>query len=518
MNFFKKNILFLVVFITGACVLIIEVAAVRILSPFYGNTIFTVSSVMGVILAALSVGYYMGGKFADRHPSLSAFYGIILISGLCVLFIQLLNSLLLPLLGYMLSIVSGPLISALLLFFVPSFFLGTLSPFAIKLQEVRLTREGIGSITGKVFFWSTFGSIFGSLFSGFVLIPHFGVNKIIVAVGILLTILGLIPLAKIIAKKRLVFKIMLLASIGMLILISFFLSQYKGRVIYSHDGVYEKITIYDGKYLGRPTRFFVQDCSYSGAMFLDSDELAFDYTKYYVLYQIFKPEIKEALAIGGGAYSVPRALLNELPDANIDVSEIEPSLFELGKKYFKVPDDKRLKNYVKDGRRLLHDTNKKYDLIFSDVYRALFSVPAHFTTEEFFQIARNKLSADGIFIANIVGSLSRQYPSLLFSEIKTFQSVFPNSYFFAVDSPEHLNAQNIIFVGYNSDKKIDFNNQQIKKNKNPIISGLAEKLINLDGLDFSLYPKLTDNFSPIEYLTANMLRKNLSVQNFISNN
>ena len=97
---------------------------------------------------------------------------------------------------------------------------------------------------------------------------------------------------------------------------------------------------------------------------------------------------------------MPKALFIDLPDVNIDVSEIEPSLFELGKKYFRVPNNPRLKNYTKDGRRLLYETNKKYDLIFSDVYFSLFSVPTHFTTEEFFQIARDKLSPDGIFIAN----------------------------------------------------------------------------------------------------------------------
>jgi len=513
MKFFGKYTLLFVVFVTGAAILIIEVVAVRILSPYYGNTIFTVSSVIGVVLAALSLGYYLGGRFADRYPLLKWFYSIILIGGLSVLFLQLLNLFFLPVIGYFLSIISGPFVSAMALFFIPSFLLGTLSPFAIKLQKLHFPNEGIGRITGGVFFWSTTGSIFGSFFAGFVLIPRFGVNQIIMATGILLTLIGLLPLMGLDLQRKNIIKVILITIIGtgMVIFFSFYFKhQSKEGLIYSHHGLYEKITIYDDEYDGRPARILRQDRTNSGAMFLDSDELAYDYTKYYILYKIFKPEVKEALAIGGGAYSVPKALLSELPNANIDVSEIEPSLFEIGKKYFRVPDDQRLKNYVQDGRRFLHDSEKKYDLIFSDVYYSLWSIPAHFTTEEFFQIAQNKLRPEGILIINLVGNLSSQFPSFIFSEIKTFKSIFPNSYFFAVKSPQSMDLQNIIFVGYNSNKEIDFNKPEIKESENQIIRKLSEKVINLDKFDLSPYPKLTDNFSPVEYLIAKLLKRHLA--------
>ena len=511
MNFLKKSSLLFVVFLTGGCVLIIEVVATRILSPYYGNTIFTVSSVIGVVLAALSIGYFIGGRLADKYPKEKVFYGIIFLSGISVLFLCLLNLLLLPILGYGLSIVSGPLIFSVILFFFPGFLLGMLSPFAIKLQEMRLPKKGIGSTTGEIFFWSTLGSIFGSLGAGFVLIPHFGINQIIFSVGIILTSLGLFPLIQLgLGKKSTLVAILFIITAGFLI--NYISSLHGNDIVYSHDGVYEKITIYDGKYNKKPTRFFQQDRSSSGAMFLDSNELVYDYTKYYNLYQVFKPDIRQALIIGGGAYSIPKTLLAELPKAHIDVAEIEPSLFELGKKYFKVKDDPRLKNYVEDGRRLLHDTDKKYDLIFSDVYYSLFSIPAHFTTQEFFKIAKDKLGKNGIFIANLVGDLSGAKPSLFLSEARTFKYVFPNSFFFAVDSRASFDLQNIIFVGQNSGKKIDLNNPKIKESKNEIIRNLAKKAIDINSFDLALYPKLTDNFSPVEYLTAKVLRKSVSEQ------
>jgi protein-L-isoaspartate O-methyltransferase len=101
-------------------------------------------------------------------------------------------------------------------------------------------------------------------------------------------------------------------------------------------------------------------------MFLDSDDptdLVYEYTKYYSLYKVFKPDVRNALVIGGGAYSIPKALLAELPNAAVDVSEIEPSLFDLAKEYFDLEESPNLHNYTEDGRRLLQDSNKGYDLI-----------------------------------------------------------------------------------------------------------------------------------------------------------
>ena len=171
-QFIKHNLLSIMVFITGACVLVVEVVATRILSPFYGNTIFTVSSVISVILAALSLGYYVGGRLSDRHPNLRWFFGLITISGVSLLFFHLLGIMLLPFLGKVLSISSGPLISSIFLFFFPAFLLGMLSPYAVKLQSVYFPQQGIGSVSGNIFFWSTLGSIIGSLLTGFVFIPH----------------------------------------------------------------------------------------------------------------------------------------------------------------------------------------------------------------------------------------------------------------------------------------------------------------------------------------------------------
>lgn len=504
-QFIKHNLLSIMVFITGACVLVVEVVATRILSPFYGNTIFTVSSVISVILAALSLGYYVGGRLSDRHPNLRWFFGLITISGVSLLFFHLLGIMLLPFLGKVLSISSGPLISSIFLFFFPAFLLGMLSPYAVKLQSVYFPQQGIGSVSGNIFFWSTLGSIIGSLLTGFVFIPYIGINEIMITNSIVLFLIGAIPLIIVSKKKHLkaIISLFVLLIIG-----SFFSYQLaQGDVLYTKDGLYEKISVHEGVFNGRPARFFQQDRSGSGAMFLDTTDpkdLVYDYTKYYSLYKVFNPEMKTALVIGGGAYSIPKAILAESPNITVDVSEIEPSLFNLAQQYFSTESSSRLHNYTEDGRQLLHTKDKEYDMIFSDVYYSLFSIPSHFTTQEFFTIAKSRLSQDGIFIANMIGDLSRQQPSFIMSEIKTFKSVFPNSYFFTVDAPGKTGAQNIMFVGYNSERIIDINLLETNTD-DEIINNLPKKVLDLKRFDLSQYPILTDNYSPVEHLTSKVL-------------
>src|SRR5687767_13940322 len=117
----QKLALPLTVFFTGACILIIEVVATRMLAPYFGNTIYSFSSIISIILAALSVGYYFGGRLADKRPDPKLFYAIILAGGLAVLLMYLLYYFFVPYIGRSLPISSGALVASALLFFLPGF-------------------------------------------------------------------------------------------------------------------------------------------------------------------------------------------------------------------------------------------------------------------------------------------------------------------------------------------------------------------------------------------------------------
>lgn len=498
----KSKFLLASVFITGAVVLVIEIIAIRILSPYYGNTLYTTSSVIGIVLAALSAGYYAGGKLADAHPEHHYFYLIIFISGLLVLGIQTLNKTLLPVFGLLLPITIGPLVAAVFLFLVPCFSLGLLSPYAVALHKQGST---VGGRAGEVFFWSTTGSIAGSLSAGFLLIPNFGVSTIIITSGITLCGVGILGLF---AHKENLRNILALAIIcAAFVALAFLQGPQQENVIYQKDGIYEKIKISEGMWNGHPVRFLFQDRSYSAAMRLDSDELAYEYTKYYALYQLFKPNPANAFIIGGGAYSIPKALFKDSATIAIDVTEIEPSLYALSKQYFNLPETSRLINHTQDGRYFLSHTSADYDMVISDVYYSFFSIPIQFTTKEFFTLAKNHLTENGVFIGNFIGDTNPEAPSFLFSEIKTFQSVFPNSYFFAVENPKQTKGQNIIFLGINGKEPIDFNSPMVRHHANPIIRQLVQKRIELANINLAHHQEITDNFAPVEYYVSKALAR-----------
>ncbi len=503
-RFWQHYQLPIVVFFTGAAVLIIEVVATRILSPYFGNTLYTVSSVLGVVLAALSVGYYLGGRLADKHPESRLFFLVILLGGVSILCLQLLSQLWLPSVGYALSIVSGPLVTSLLLFFLPGFLFGMLSPFAIKLQEKRQPKTGIGTIAGEMFFWSTLGSIAGSLSAGFLLVPLLGISATVIGVGIFLCVLGALPLFIYKQHIRFTLPLFLLAVILAVFTASLTLAKPK-QVIYSADGLYEKLTIYDYVQDGRSTRSFRQDRSSSSAMYLHSDELVYDYTKYYELYKGIKPSAKRSLVIGGAAYSVPKALLNDSPSMQVDVAEIEPLLEELAKKYFRLPETNRLKTHLIDGRRWLATSGNTYDFIFSDVYYSLYSIPTHFTTKEFFETAKRQLSDNGVFIANVIGNLSPEEPSFTYSELKTFQSVFSNNYLLAVESPSARGSQNLILVGINGDNRPNFDDPLFTQSNNDVLRSLEEHSVSIHPHILASHPLLTDDHAPVDFLMAKML-------------
>ena len=517
-----KDILLLAsVFVTGAAVLIIEIVAMRILSPYYGNTIYTTSSVIGTVLAALSLGYYIGGRLSDKYPRYHFFYGIIFISGLSIFFLRFLYNTILPYFSLLFSITIGSLIFSILIFFLPSFLMGTLSPFAIKLYKKDQGQERIGSQSGEVFFWSTLGSIAGSLLSGFVFIPYFGIDVIVATTGIILSIWGLCGFLLCRPKNldnkntgetqwnqnQKILTVVILFFLFEVLFLWFTIPQKQSEVLYEKDGIYEKVKITEGIWNARPARFLFQDKSHSAAMYLDSDELLYNYTKYYELYKLINPKATKAFLIGGGAYSIPKALLKDSPNMQVDVSEIEPELFSLAQKYFNLQENVRLANYTEDGRRFLSRNQKKYDIIVSDVYYSFFSVPIHLTTKEFFELAKSRLGPEGVFIGNFAGELKAQPPSFIFSEIKTFKNIFPNSYFFAVNSAESKNSQNIIFLGINGLKQIDFKSKAILNSNDLITQDLEQKNINISNFDLLKHKELTDDFSPIEYLVSRVVNK-----------
>ncbi len=497
----------LIVFITGMAVLIIEVTATRILSPYYGNTIYTISSVIGVILGALSAGYWRGGIEADEHPDIGRFYRIIWKSGKSLLLLFFFVVLVLPIGGNFFSLETGPLLWSIVLFFPSSYFMGKLSPFAITLAKREHPEKGLGHITGAIFFWSTAGSIVGTLSAGFLFIPHVGIRTILFCTTLLILLLGGIgEIGSLHAREKRKRFLYLLFYVFILWLIysSSQLFQTPGQLLV-RDGTYEQLTVFDSQYAGKPARFFLQDQGVSGGGFIESSTLAFDYTKYYALYKLAVPHPKHVLFIGGGVYSMPKALHEKEPESVIDVVDIEPDVKPIAQTYFGLPDSPQIITHIADGRRFVVDSTTTYDVIFSDVYYTLYSIPAHFTTKEFFAAAKAKLSPGGIFLANIIGSTASLHDSLLLSEIHTMHEIFPNMAVLAVDSATSTSVQNFILVGINGDRPLPIESLPAPNERDEVLRTLPEHLLSLDTLPWRDNPILTDDFAPVEHLVSNIL-------------
>ncbi|KKU98936.1 hypothetical protein A3E17_01200 [Candidatus Amesbacteria bacterium RIFCSPHIGHO2_12_FULL_48_14] len=489
---FSKLFLYFTVFLTGAAVLILEVVAVRVLAPFFGNTIFSVSSILSVVLAALSLGYYLGGRLADRRPSSQLFYSLIIISGLATLLVKISGSALLPLFSLTLPLTTGPLISSFCLFLLPALILGTLSPFAIKLSQQFYPSDKIGQASGTIFFWSTAGSLFGSLSAGFLLIPRLGTDQIIIATGLALVILGTAGLK--LLRPPVILSI-IAVTLGELTLISLISPARSPQIVYSGDGIYQKILIRDTSSAPR-TRYLIQDKNTSAAIYLESPDHVFAYTQYYSLYKTFFPSAKKVLVIGGGAYTIPKSYLADSPDFQVDVAEIEPGLYLLARKYFILPDSPRLTNITADGRSYLARYPGSYDIIFADAYSSFLSIPGHLVTREFFRLAKSRLSPDGLFIGNFIGSITPTYPSYFLSQLKTFTSVFPAHLVFTLDQSDPGRIQNLIFVGFN---------QPPSSPSSSLPSNFKIHLLDTNTYDLTPHPVFTDNYNPAEYILAQTL-------------
>jgi predicted membrane-bound spermidine synthase len=501
------------VFLTGAAVLVIEIAAVRMLSPYYGSSLYVFSSVLTIILAALSLGYYVGGRLADRVPKSEPLFALISISGLLTLLAQFLAAEVLPLAEGVFSTMTGPLIFGFFFFFAPGFLLGIVSPYLVKLLSLDRSHAEIGSIAGTVFFSGTLGSITGSLLSGFLLIPLFGIRHSMVGTGVVLIVLGVVGMflygflhAKvspfvIVARFRAFILFTIVGAVMLLALIYRGVTPFPHTVLYRSDGVYGHIVVYEAVHQGHPMRGLKRDTNNESATYLDSYDLVFEYTQFATWYKRLMPDAQEFLMIGGGAYSVPRTLLARDPDLNVTVVEIEPDLFPLAVEYFDVPKTERLANHVMDGRVFLNENTKQFDVIFLDAFGTNLTIPAHLATKEYFERVKSSMSDEGVFIINYIGYIDGEAPTLTGSLTKTLASVFPNMEMYGMYAEKRDRMQNIVYILRNGTDPIDISGEEIT-----LYTGGKK---SVDGMKLSMDQYLvdeevifTDDRAPIEFLMS----------------
>lgn len=489
----------LIVFLCGGVVMVLELVGSRILAPYLGTSIVVWTSLIGIILASLSIGYWYGGKLADRRPNDRAFALIILISAALVGAIPLLKG---PVLDMLQRTVPNFTINAILatiiLFAPPSIALGMVSPYAVRLRMQNLTTSG--ATVGRLYAISTIGSIAGTFLAGFYLIAYFGSTKILlVLAGVLLATSALAYSRGLMAARA--------ALLAALIVLFVFVSGQEfvlaNQGILHVDTRYSHVTIHSSvdQSSGRPTLAMVTNPQETqSAMYKDApNDLALRYTRFYRLVHHFRPDVQSALMIGGAGYSYPKNYLASFPQARLDVVEIDPDFTRLAREYFRLADDPRLKVYHEDGRTYLNRTTAKYDVIFGDAFSSFYSVPYQLTTVETVRRIHDALNDNGIVLMNIISSIEGETGEFLRAEYATYRSVFPQVHLFAVGSPEEgAEVQNVMLVAFKSVQTPSFasTNPEMKR----YLSHRWTRPVAAD------MPILTDDHAPVDTYMLKVIR------------
>ena len=444
----KSNaFLYLLVFISGMTTLAVELSASRLLGYVFGNSNLVWANIIGLMLLYLTVGYFIGGRWADRSPERSTLTQIVLWGAFLSALVPLIGR---PILTFsatafqdlQAALALGSFVSVLVLFSVPITLLGTVSPFAIRLAVSDV--ETTGRVSGQVYAISTVGSILGTFLPVLYLIPTIGTTlTFILFSGILFTI-AFIGLWREQQTKALIYLIMpgIVATLSFFVLntplrppIAGFTMLYEGESAYNYIQVQEDSNGYrylllnegqgihsqwhpDNIYYRRTWDFFL------AAPYFNAD---------------FTPDaMASLLVIGLATGTIPRqhiAVYGEnLP---IDGVEIDPEIIAVGEEFFQMNEEfmPGLTAYAQDGRYVLNQLERKYTVIGIDAYRPPY-IPWHLTTVEFFQEVQERLTDDGVVVINVGRTNTDR--RLVDALTNTMSEVYPTIH--AIDVPESFNT------------------------------------------------------------------------------
>lgn len=436
-------------FCCGACVMVLEMAGSRVVAPYMGTSLVVWTALIGIVMASLTLGYWLGGVVSDRFPCpklLARIIGGASLSTALMAFAA--NPLLKAITWNIPNVYAGSVIAALSLFFVPSLLLGMVSPFIVRLALRSVGTSG--RTVGRFSALSSAGSILGTFLGGFVLISFFSSGTILFLIAGVLALVALL-LYRSGAK--------LLAPLAVLALVCAALCE-TGAIPEALPGVnintqYNHIRIIDTSAYGagRPVRIMQTDpLGAQSLIYADNpDELFSEYTKFYDLAFHYKPGARRVLMLGGGGYCVPRHLAASRPEAEIDVVELDPGITKAARDYFHLSDRPGQRIYHEDARQFLNREAKlgerKYDAVFEDVFGSAYNIPFHLTSVECMRNVRALLAPDGVFIVNVIGSLSGPQSGVFGGIYASIAEVFPEVMIFPASYPNgEYTPQNVMIV------------------------------------------------------------------------
>jgi predicted membrane-bound spermidine synthase len=498
-NSLERSTVRVAVFIAGATLMAAEVAAFRVIGKSFGSALRETTAVIAVFLAAMSAGYWAGGRAGDRWPRTTTLVEVLLLAAASLLAVPWLDaSLVQGVVAATLRVSLHAFIATALLFAMPTALLASVSPIAIRLFTSGETSSG--STAGSISAISTAGSIVGSLATAFFLLDWLRsivgtilfLAAVTAATALLLALSALPTLSEI--RRYSAGGVLAIAIAGVAasalvqstkIEASLFRDAPGWKTLFTGDSPYHHVVVRErrGAYrtlsfgIGLQSSMLVADPSGPGLPYVDSFPLGV----------LIRPETKRVLLIGLGGGTAVRQFLATFPDVRIDAVEVDPMVVDVAKRFFALPEDPRLRIHIRDGRTFLRDAREKWDLIIVDAYttnRYGATIPPHLVTREFFQEAKAHLSDTGIFHFHCAFGNAPILPALQ----KTMATVFAST---ITTRGEILGSPSSFLISPRAN--------QLPAARFPTLRAYVEALRPVPA-EAAAAPLLTDDYAPIDSL------------------
>ena len=524
--------LIVLVLVAGAASLSIEFAASRLLAPYFGTSLFVWANLIGLILLYLTIGYYAGGRIADRYPRPVVLYSLTAVSALLTSLIPVISR---PILSwsqsafatYSIGVFYGSLVSVILLFAIPMILLGCVSPFAIRLCTAQVVRSG--RTAGQLYAISTVGSIFGTFFPVFVLIPYLGTYLTFFTTALALLLVSLVGILS--TQRRggshddkngleqgkrsrrrgtnnRLFSILLLIPMGLTLFgIQGPIKPPSGTngggvMVAEKESAYNYIQVVR---VGHEMQLVLNEGLAVHSIYNPDRVLTTGPWDYFMIAPYFnKPpftpqQVHNVCIIGLGAGTIPHEFTNVYGSSvSIDGVEIDGEIVDLGRKYFAM-NEPNLHVTVQDGRYFMQTTSHKYDVVGIDAYQQPY-IPFQLTTNEFFHEVQNHLTPNGVAVIN-AGHTSNDF-RLVNALSQTMRSVFSNVYI--INTARFSNS---IIIGTNAHTALDNFQANANVMTNAPLQSVMNESIYYGNIreEHTARAVFTDDRAPVEQLIDSII-------------
>jgi spermidine synthase len=382
------------VFLAGVGTLATEICASRLLAPFYGSSTIVWANIIGLTLAALSLGYWLGGRVADRNPSPRLLGRIVLGAAVLVALIPFVSEPILDVAASGLDEVSagaviGSFFGTLLLFAPAIVLLGMVAPFAIRLALDDVASAG--QVAGRLYATSTVGSLFGTFVSALIAIPLIGTQRTLLLAAALLAAAS----ASMLGRRWLAATA---AIAALLVIPPGAVKASEGEILYEVESPYQFVQVVEQDGV---RRLYLNEGVAVHSLWREDTVLTGGVWDAFLAVPVLldRPPLRAAI-LGNAGGTVARGFAEYWPKTAIDGVEIDPAVSEAGRRYLGMGDVHQLRVHDADARPFLRRTDQRYDLIYIDAYHQPY-VPFYLATKEFFELVRDRLAPGGLVALNV---------------------------------------------------------------------------------------------------------------------